>query len=64
MNKNTNNVKKLILSLLNNLDKYKKWDWKDKVYTCLDEAVLTRKEDIPKKMLKKLHPILKRRFKL
>ena len=64
MHKNTNNVKKLILSVLDNLVKSKQWDWNDKIYSCLDEAVLTNKDAINKKTLKKLKPILKRRFSL
>ena len=64
MNKNTNNVKKLILSVLDNLDKIKNWDWSDKVYSCLNDAVITRKEAITKKTLKRLKPILKRRYSL
>ena len=64
MHKNTNNVKKLILSVLDNLEKLKNWDWTNKIYSCLDEAVLTNKDAINKKTLKKLKPILKRRFSL
>ncbi len=64
MQKNTNNVKKLIISLLDNIEKIKIWNWNDKVYTCLDEAVLTQKKAIHKKKLKELEPILKRRFSL
>ena len=64
MHKNTNNVKKLIISLLESIEKIKIWNWKDKVYTCLDEAVLTQKKAINKKKLKELKPILKRRFSL
>ncbi len=64
MHKNTNNVKKLILSVLDNLEKLKHWDWTNKIYSCLDEAVLTNKDAINKKTLKKLKPILKRRFSL
>ena len=29
-------------------------DWKDKVYTCLNDAVLTKKEDVNKKTITKL----------
>jgi len=64
MHKNTNNVKKLIISILENIQKVKMWNWADKVYTCLDEAVLTQKQAINKKKLKELEPILKRRFSL
>ncbi len=64
MNKNTNNVKKLILSILDNLYKIKNWDWSDKVYSCLNDAVITKKEAITKKTLKRLKPILKRRYSL
>ncbi len=64
MHKNTNNVKTLIICLLDNLEKTKNWDWSDKVYTCLDEAVLTQKKAINKKTLTQLKPILKRRFSL
>ena len=64
MHKNTDNVKKLIISLLENIEKVKLWNWTDKVYTCLDEAVLTQKKAINKKKLKELEPILKRRFSL
>ena len=64
MHKNTNNVKILILSILDNLKKTKKWDWNDKIYSCLDEAVVTSKGDISAKTLKKLKSILKRRFSL
>ena len=64
MNKNTNNVKKLILSVLDNLDKIKNWDWTDEVYSCLNDAVITRKEAISSGTLNKLKPILKRRYLL
>ena len=64
MHKNTNNVKTLILSILENLEELKNWDWTDKVYSCLNEAVLTNKDAINNKTLKKLKPILKRRFSL
>ena len=64
MHKNTNNVKKLIISLLENIEKTKMWDWTDKIYTCLDEAILTQKKAINKKKLKELEPILRRRFSL
>lgn len=64
MRKNTNNVKKLILSILNNLSKTKRWNWNDKTYTCLNEAIITKREDISKKTLKNLKPILQRRFSL
>ena len=64
MHKNTNNVKMLLLSILENLDKIKKWDWNDKIYTCLNEAIITAKDSISSKTLKKLKPILKRRFSL
>ncbi len=64
MHKNTNNVRVLLLSVLDNLKKIKKWDWNDKVYSCLNEAVITSKESISSKTFKKLRPILKRRFSL
>ena len=64
MHKNTNNVKTLLLSMLENLDKIKKWDWNDKIYSCLNEAVITSKDSISDKTMKKLKPILKRRFSL
>ena len=64
MHKNTNKVKKLILSVLNNLNKVKIWNWNDKIYTCLNEAILTNKGDIANKTLKKLGPILRRRFSI
>ena len=64
MHKNTNNVKTLLLSMLGNLDKIKKWDWNDKIYSCLNEAIITSKDSISSKTMKKLKPILKRRFSL
>ncbi len=64
MNKNTKNVRALILSVLDNLEKIKKWNWADKVYSCLNEAIITKKEAISAKTLKKLRPILKRRYSL
>ena len=64
MNKNTNNVKKLLLSLFDNLLKTKDWNWNDNIYNCLNDAVLTKKEDIKKSTLQKLKPLLKRRFSL
>ena len=54
----------LLLSVLKNLDKVKKWDWNDKIYSCLNEAIITAKDSISSKTLKKLKPILKRRFSL
>ena len=64
MHKNTNNVKMLLLSILDNLEKIKKWDWNDKIYSCLNEAIITSKDSIPAKALKRLKPVLKRRFSL
>ena len=64
MHKNTNNVKMLLLSVLENLDKVKRWDWNDKIYTCLNEAIITSKESITSQALKRLKPVLKRRFSL
>ena len=63
MQKNTKNVKALILSILDNLEEVN-WDWTDKVYSCLNEAIITNKKSITKKTLKKLKPILKRRYSL
>ena len=64
MNKNTKNVKDLLKSIFNNLNDTKSWNWKDSTYTCLNEAVITQKKNISNKILKKLQPILKRRFLL
>ena len=64
MHKNTNNVRELLLSMLYNLDKLKKWNWNDKIYSCLNEAIITTKDSISSKTLKKLKPVLKRRFSL
>ena len=64
MHKNTNTVKALLLSMLENLDKIKKWDWNDNIYSCLNEAIITTKDSISSKTLKKLKPVLKRRFSL
>ena len=64
MHDNTAKVKTLLKSIFNKLNILKKWNFNDKIYFCLDEAVLTRKEDVDKKTLKKLTPILKRRFSL
>tara|TARA_E500000178_G_C16970155_1_gene730520 strand:- start:726 stop:1598 length:873 start_codon:yes stop_codon:yes gene_type:complete len=62
MNSNTKNVLKLLKSIFNNLEIKRKWNWNDKIYSCLDDAVLTRKQVIEKKTIEKLKPILKRRF--
>jgi hypothetical protein len=64
MHKNTNNVKVLLLSILDNLGKVKKWNWNDRTYSCLNEAIITSKDAVTNKTLKKLKPILKRRFSL
>ena len=64
MHKNTKNVKILLLSMLENLNKIKKWNWNDKIYSCLNEAIITSQDSISSKTLKKLKPILKRRFSL
>ncbi len=64
MNINTKNATRLLKSVFNNLQDIKKWNGHDKIYTCLDEAVLTKKEFIKKKTLIKLKPLLKRRFSL
>ena len=64
MNKNTKKVRDLLKSVLDRLEKLKKWNWEDKVYRCLDEAIITRKENINPKLFKTLRPILKRRFSL
>ena len=54
----------LLLSVLENLDKVKRWDWNDKIYTCLNEAIITSKDSITSQALKRLKPVLKRRFSL
>ena len=64
MHKNTKNVKLLITETLQNLNKLSSWNWNDKTYTCLDEAIITKKENISKKILKELKPLLRRRFSL
>ena len=64
MHCNTSKVKTLLKSIFNKLNILKKWNFNDKIYFCLDEAVLTKKEDVDNKILKKLTPILKRRFSL
>ena len=64
MHKNTKNVKLLITETLKNLNRLSSWNWKDKTYTCLDEAIITKKKNISKKILKELKPLLRRRFSL
>ena len=64
MKENTKNVKDLLNSILLNLSKIKTWNWKDSIYSCLDEALITKKNDISPTLLKKLKPILKRKFLL
>ncbi len=64
MNKNTKNIKSLLISIMKNLEKENKWNWKEQAYLCLNEAILTQKDDIKKRTIVKLKPILKRRFSL
>ncbi len=64
MKKNTKNVKVLLNSIFFNLSNSKSWNWKDTTYSCLDEALITQKNHMSRALLKKLKPILKRRFLL
>ena len=62
MHNNISKAKILLKSIFDTLHVLKKWNFKDKIYFNLDDAVLTKKEDVDKKTLKRLTPILKRRF--
>ncbi len=64
MRKNTLNIKDFLKSIIFNMERKKNWNWKDKIYTCLDEAIITQEKNIEKKILKKLKPLLKRRYSI
>ena len=64
MNKNTKNVKKFLKSIFKNLSKLNSWNWKDSIYSCLDLAVITQLNNIKPQTLKKLKPLLKRKYSL
>ena len=59
MKKNTSSVKTLLRSIFENLNNKKKWNWRDSIYNCLNEAIITDKKNISKEDKKKLHIFLK-----
>ena len=58
LNSNSNNAKKLILNIINNISK-KTWDWTDPAYKALENAIITHKEVRSEKAKQKLQNIAK-----
>ena len=58
LNSNSNNAKKLILNIINNISK-KTWDWTDPAYKALENAIITHKEVRTEKAKQKLQNIAK-----
>ena len=58
LNSNSNNAKKLVLNIINNISK-KTWDWTDPAYKALENAIITHKEVRSEKAKQKLQNIAK-----
>jgi len=58
LNSNSNNAKKLILNIINNISK-KTWHWTDPAYKALENAIITHKEVRSEKAKQKLQNIAK-----
>ena len=58
LNSNSNNAKKLVLNIINNISK-KTWDWTDPAYNALENAIITHKEVRSEKAKQKLQNIAK-----
>ena len=58
LNSNSNNAKKLVLNIINNISK-KTWDWTDPAYKALENAIITHKEVRSEEAKQKLQNIAK-----
>ncbi len=59
MKQNTNSVKLLLNSIFENVNTLKKWNWEDKIYSCLDGAIITDRKNINAKDKRRLSLFLK-----
>ena len=60
MKSNTIKVQSLLISFFNNVSKLKSWNWKDDIYSNLDNAIVTDLTKVKQQTLRKLSPLLKR----
>ena len=60
MQSNTKKAKNLLISFFEKVLKLKSWNWKNPIYSNLDNAVITNLKNVKKNDLSKLKPLLKR----
>ena len=60
MKDNTTKAKSLLVSIFEKIAKIQSWNWKNPIYSNLDNALITNLKYVDKKVLIKLNPLLKR----
>ena len=60
MQSNTKKAHNLLISFFEKVLKLKSWNWKNPIYSNLDNAIITNLKNVNKKNLKSLEPLLKR----
>ena len=60
MQNNTKKAKSLLIACFEKILKLKSWNWKNPIYSNLDNAIITNLKNVDKKQLAKLKPLLKR----
>ncbi|MDC3023982.1 S-methyl-5'-thioadenosine phosphorylase [Alphaproteobacteria bacterium] len=60
MKSNTTKAKSLLISIFEKIAKIQSWNWKNPIYSNLDNALITNLKYVDKKVLIKLKPLLKR----
>jgi len=60
MQSNTKKVQNLLISFFEKVQNLKSWNWKNPIYSNLDNAIITNLKNVNKNNLKSLEPLLKR----
>tara|TARA_B100001939_G_scaffold345044_1_gene360779 strand:+ start:161 stop:1042 length:882 start_codon:yes stop_codon:yes gene_type:complete len=60
MQNNTKKAQDLLITFFEKVLKLKSWNWKNPIYSNLDNAIITNLKNVDKKELEKLKPLLKR----
>ena len=60
MQNNTKKAQDLLITSFEKVLKLKSWNWKNPIYSNLDNAIITNLKNVDKKELEKLKPLLKR----
>ena len=60
MQSNTKKVQNLLISFFEKVQNLKSWNWKNPIYSNLDNAIITNLKNVSKNNLKSLEPLLKR----